>query len=391
MRKLFRENKQLFLYIAISNFLLIFGFRIWQVTFNNFAVEAVGIGPEGVGWVQSIRELPGLLTFLVAFLALLFSELRIMGISIILLGTGLILTGYSASIPMLLAATLIMSFGFHFFGPSTKGVVLMSIDTSRTPRVLGQLKSLGAVASVLATATVYLLATRLGYQSLFYLVGVLVIAGGVLLLIFGGGDSDRLPNRRHIVFRRRYWVFYSLAFLMGSRRHIFTTFAIFLLVSEYHITIETTAVLFLVNSLINIYAYSLIGGLITKLGERLILTVAALLLIPAFLGYAYVSYVPVLFVLFVLDNVLFGSRMAVTTYLQKIAQTQEEITTNLSMQTTINHISAVIVPVIGGTVWVVFGAQAPFLFGVAIASLTLLLAQFVNTEPTSTKPDQAAT
>ncbi len=42
---------------------------------------------------------------------------------------------------------------------------------------------------------------------------------------------------------------------MGSRRHIFTTFAIFLLVREYGISVQTTATLFLVNSLVNIFAF----------------------------------------------------------------------------------------------------------------------------------------
>jgi predicted MFS family arabinose efflux permease len=70
--------------------------------------------------------------------------------------------------------------------------------------------------------------------------------------------------------------------------------------------------------------------------------------------------------------------LALTTYLQKIAVSPEELTSNLSLQETINHISAVVVPVIGGTIWAAFGSQAPFLAGLVIALLSLLLARRIR-------------
>jgi predicted MFS family arabinose efflux permease len=281
-----------------------------------------------------------------------------------------------------------MSFGFHYFNPSNNGVVLMSVDKARAPRFLGQLRSLGALAAVVATGAVYLFASRIGYGGLFLLVGGLVIVGGLVLFPMGKGHHG-LPERRRVIFRKRYWLFYTLAFLMGSRRHIFTTFAVFLLVSKHGIRVETTATLFLVNALINTYAFQLIGRLVARLGERVVLTVAFAGLIPVFLGYAYVDYLPVLYVFFVIDNVLFGCNLAMTTYLQKIAVTQEELTSNLSLQDTINHTSAVIVPVVGGTVWALFGFQAPFLVGVGIAATSLILVQFIRTGSAVAVPVEA--
>jgi len=375
---MFGSNRRLFSYLVISNVLLVFGHRVWQVMFNNFAVEKIGVGPEAIGWIQSVREVPGLLAFFLAFVALAFSELRIMALSIVLLGIGIILTGQSTTIPFLLLATLVMSFGFHYFGPSSNGVILMSVDRERTPKVLGELKSLGEIAALAATGTVYLFAERTGYRNLFLAVGTLIVLAGLLLFPLGKGEHG-LPLRRKVKLRREYWLYYALAFLMGSRRHIFTTFAIFLLVSKFKISVSTTAILFLINSVVNIYAYQLIGKLITRVGERTMLTVGFVMLIPIFLGYAYVNVLPFLFFLFVLDNILFGLNMALTTYFQKIAVSPEELTSNLSVQTTINHISAVAVPVLGGTVWVLFGYRAPFLAGVAIAVVSLVLTQLIRT------------
>jgi len=378
MKTLFRQNKQLLFFLLVANLLHTFGHNVWRALFNNFAVERIGVGADAIGWIQSVRELPGLLAFVVAFLALIFKETRIMAVSLIFLGLGIIFTGQATTISFLLVATLVMSLGFHYFNPGNNGLILMSIEKEETPKVLGQLKSLGAIAAVLATGTVYLFVGSLGYESMFMIVGSLVAVGGVILFIVGKRGHS-LPSRRKVRLRKKYWLFYALAFLMGSRRHIFTTFAPFLLVQAYGIDVKMMSLLLLINSLLNIYVFQQVGKLVARFGERTVLTLAFAALIPIFLGYAYIAILPVLCVLFVIDNVLFGFNLAMPTYLQKIAVSPEELTANLSLQETINHISAVIVPVVGGTIWILYGAQAPFLAGVGIAAVSLLLAQLIRT------------
>jgi len=381
MNALFRQNKQLLFFLLVANLLHAFGHNVWRAMFNNFAVERIGVGADAIGWIQSVRELPGLLAFVVAFLALIFKEMRIMAVSLILLGIGIIFTGQATTISFLLVATLVMSVGFHYFNPGNNGLILMSIEKEQTPKVLGQLKSLGAIAAVLATGSVYLFVGSLGYESMFMIVGSLVAIGGVILFIVGKGGHS-LPSQRKVRLRKRYWLFYALAFLMGSRRHIFTTFAPFLLVQAYGIDVKMMSLLLLINSLMNVYVFQKVGTLVARFGERTVLTFAFAALIPIFLGYAYVGILPLLCVLFVLDNVLFGVNLAMPTYLQKISVSPEELTANMSLQETINHISAVIVPVAGGTIWILFGAQAPFLAGVGIAAISLLLAQLIRTGDT---------
>ena len=380
MSEMWKENRRMLVYLVVSNFMLFFGFRVWQAMFNNFAVEEMSVGPASIGWIQAVRELPGLMGFLVGFLALFLSEVRIMALSVILLGVGTFLTGQATDIPFLLASTVVMSFGFHFFYPTNNAVVLMAVDKQHTPKALGQLRSLAAIASLAATGAVYLLAESWGYRRLFMVVGGMVAVGGLLLLPLSNAQGG-LPPRRRIILRRRYWLYYLLSFLMGSRRHIFTTFAIFLLVREYRISVQTTATLFLVNSLINTYVLQLVGKLVSRLGERLMLSVAFGTLVFVFLGYAYVTYLPLLFVLYVIDNVLFGFNLALVTYFQKIAVTPEEITSNLSVEQTINHIAAIVVPVLGGAVWQLFGSRAPFLAGVGVVLISLALTQFMRTPP----------
>jgi predicted MFS family arabinose efflux permease len=377
MKLLFADKRRTLIFLIFSNFLLYFGFQVWRTMINNFAVEEIGIGPASVGWLQALREVPGLMGFLLGFLALFISEVRIMSLSVILLGMGIFLTGQANDIPFLFVSAVVMSLGFHFFVPCNDGVILMAIEKEQTPKTLGQLRSLGAIAALTGTVMVYLLAEGWGYRTLFTVVGGLIALGGFLLLPLGSAQEG-LPSRRQVVLRRRYWLYYVLAFLMGSRRHIFTTFAIFLLVREYGISVQTTAILFIVNSVVNVYALQLVGKLVGRLGERLMLSIAFGALGFVFLGYAFVTYLPVLLVLFVLDNILFGFNLALTTYFQKIAITQEEITSNLAVQQSINHIAAIMMPVIGGTAWELFGSQAPFLAGVGIAFASLALVQFMR-------------
>jgi predicted MFS family arabinose efflux permease len=216
VRELLEKNRRMLVYLVASNFLLYFGFRVWQTLFNNFAVEELGIGPAGIG-----------MGFTLGFLALILSEIRIMALGVILLGAGLMMTGQSEGFLFLIVSTMVMSLGFHFFYPTNNAVVLMAVDKRDAPRTLGQLGSLNAIAMIVATGAVFLLADPLGYRTLYMIVGGLILVGGLALLPFKGA-KEGLPPRRQVVLRRRYWLYYTLSFLMGSRRHIFTTFAIFL-------------------------------------------------------------------------------------------------------------------------------------------------------------------
>jgi MFS family permease len=387
-----QDLRRLFRILFVANFFLYLGFNIWQAVFNNFAVEEMGIRADQIGLIQSVRELPGLMGFLLGFLALWLSEMRIMGFSVLLLGAGLVLTGWANSFGMLTVSTLVMSIGFHFFYPSSQSVVLMGFSKEEAPKTLGRLGSVAAFASVISTLAVWVLVDGLqvgplnipgwGYRTLFYAMGGVVMAGSLLTLRNGRQSTQGAQRpQRKVTFRRSYWLYYLLTFLMGSRRHIFTTFAIFLLVQGHGIHVRQTATLFLINNLISTYTVAQLGRLVARFGERKVLTVNFIGLIGVFLGYAYITSLPILYVLFVLDNVFFGFSLAVDSYFQKIAHSPDEITSNVSMAQTINHISALVVPVLGGILWEKVSPSATFLAGVMIVVVALGLVQFIRVQP----------
>ena len=386
-----KEHKRLFITLAVASFFLYFGFNVWRAIFNNFAVEEIGVTATQIGLIQSLRELPGLLGFTLGFLVLWLSEMRVLGLSVLLMGVGMAMTGWANGLGLLILGTMVMSFGFHYFYPSNSSVVLMGVGKEDTPKMLGLLRSVSSAAAVAGTAVVAIFVIGLdigpisipawGYRTTLWVTGGVVMVGSLLVLRNGfvaGKGVQR--EKRKVVFRREYWLYYSLTFLMGIRRHIFTTFAIFMLVSVYEIPVSWTATLLLVNNLISTFSSAGLGYLVARFGERKVLTVNFLGLIGVFLGYGYTSFLPLLFFLFILDHVFFGFNLAIESYFQKIALSPEEITSNLGMAQTINHVSALVVPVLGGILWEQVSPSAPFLLGVLVAAASLILVQFMRTE-----------
>ena len=387
-----KDSKQLLRTLFVANLFLFLGFNVWNALFNNFAVEEIGISATQIGLTQSLRELPGLLGFLLGFVAIWLSEMRIMGLSVLLLGLGLVTTGWANGLGSLILGAMITSIGFHWFYPSSNSVVLMGVGKEEAPEVLGRLRSVAAFAAVLGTLIIWLFVegaqigpvsiAAWGYRNTFYVVGGVVIVGSFFALR-NGRRQGKLLQRRKVIFRRDYWLYYLLTFMMGSRRHIFSTFAIFMLVQIYGISVRETALLFLANSIVSTLILPQLGKLVARFGERRVLSFNFVGLIVVFLGYAWVPNLPVLYTLFVLDNIFFGFNLALESYFQKIAHTREEITSNVSMAQTINHVSALVVPILGGILWEQIAPSATFMAGVGIAIISLVLVQFIRTQPVS--------
>jgi len=382
------SKKSLIPRLILGNLFLFFGFTVWRSLFNNFAVEELAVRADQVGLIQSVREVPGLLGFWLAFLALVLSEMEVLSLSTVVMGLGLIATAWAESWSTLIVGTMVTSIGFHAFYPNSSALVLKVSEGRETPRLLGIVRAVGALAAVAATILVLLAVKTWGYRRLFIIAGLVTLAGG--LAIWRRERREEGRERQRIVFRRRYWLYYALTFLMGSRRHIFTTFAIFLLVKKHGLPAQHTALLLLVNNLLGMFVFRYLGELVGRFGERWTLTGNFLLLIGIFLGYAYLDSLIVLAAFFVLDHLLFGFNLALQSYFKKIAVSAEEVTSNLSMAQTINHVAAIFVPLLGGLIWEMYGSEVTFLCGAGIVAVSLILTQFMGEMRTAAAQPAAA-
>ncbi|MFH1373731.1 MAG: MFS transporter [bacterium] len=358
--------------ITFSSIVIWIGFYVWRIMFNNYAVEVFDASPTGVGLIQSVREIPGLLAFGVGLLALWLNESRIAALSIIAMGLGLIICGLSPTLLMLGLATVLMSFGFHYFEPTNSSQLLLLSDSNELGRAQGRLYSFESMAGLVAAGLVLVLTLWLSFRQTFYLIGIVITIIGIYLTV--ALPSNRAASeRRRIRIKKQYWLYYTLSFLRGCRRHIFTTFAIFLLIRNHGLDITAVAAVMLVNNLITIFTNRLIGSFSDRLGERVVLVSCSFLLVFIFCGYAYISYLPLLIGLYLVDNILFGSSIALKSYLRRISPPQD-LTGCLSFGMTANHVTAIFVPVMGGVAWSLFGYQVTFIAGAAIVLVDMLFA-----------------
>ncbi|MCA3957615.1 MFS transporter [Vibrio vulnificus] len=370
-----------------QNFLLLISiivpiaFSTWMALLNNFVIEKAQFDGADIGLLQSVREIPGFLAFTVVFVLLFVREQRFMLISLAMLTLGTALTGFFPSLFGLLATTLLMSTGFHYFETLKQSLSLQWLSKEEAPEMLGKLVSIGALASLVTYGAIWLLLEvwQLSFQMVYLLAGgvgfVLVM---VMAFAFPQFQTTVVQNKK-LVLRKRYWLYYALTFMSGARRQIFTVFAGFLMVEKFGYSAADITLLFLANYLFNFLFAKRIGRFIGVVGERKALTFEYVGLIFVFVGYALVQSAEWAAALYIIDHLFFALALAIKTYFQKIADPADMAST-AGVAFTINHIAAVVIPVTFGVIWLVSPASV-FYIGAFMAAISLLLSFNIPAKP----------
>ncbi len=375
-------------WLAAANFAFGLAFGIYQTIFFNFIGQDLGISPHQLGLLETVREIPGLLTVGIAALVMTVAEPVVGAAALLLLGVGYVNYFYIDGIPSLILFSLVSSVGFHMWMPISSTLALRLSRVTEQGSRMGRLRAVAAVANLAGIGLVALVAGVSGLRPLFVVAGMIAIAGVLLVLRVQGVPRTRRPPR--ILVRRAYWLYYALTFLDGARRHIFMTFALFLLVRDYGSPVQTIAILSFINGVVSIAAVYQFGRLIDRFGERRILMVAYGALALVFIGYAAIPVLGVLFVLYVLDNLFFSADTGVTTYLGKIVVDPADIRPSLVTGMTVNHIAAVIIPITGGVLWEAYGHWVPFVGGAILAVASLALSSRIRVHVGEAAPSPVA-
>jgi hypothetical protein len=372
----YRENP-MYRYLLLLVIASAIGFQGWRTLFNNYAVDVVGVNGFQIGVIQSVREIPGFLTFFVIYLLLVIKEHRFAALSIVMLGGGVFMAGIFPSFGGLVFTTVVMSVGFHFFETTNQSLSLQYFDHTRIPRVLASFKSYGALTNITVGAIIWVISRYLPMQDLFYLFGGILVLVGLFALTRDPVDKTKPPQQRKLILRKKYWLFYTLNFLAGARRQIFVVFAIFLLVEKYGFSVQHITILFVLNNIMTFFLSPQVAKAIHRFGERTMLTVEYASLLLVFLGYGLIEDKNVATAMYLVDNLFFSFSIAINTYFQKKADAKD-IAPSMAVGFTINHIMAVIIPVFGGLLWM-YNWRIPFIAGAGIALTSLIFAQFVKT------------
>jgi MFS family permease len=372
-----KQNK-MYRYLVVLSIASTIGLESWLTLFNNFAVEAVALEGNQIGLIQSVREIPGFLALLVVFVLLVLKEHRLSALAIIILGLGMAVTGLLPSYSGLIISTLIMSFGFHYFDTTRDSLTLQYFDEEKSPWVFGKLGSLASITNIGVGILIFGIAPLLSFTQLYLFIGGLIMAAGIWGMSQNPTSSSLPPQRKKMILRKKYRLFYFLTFMAGARRQIFMAFAVFLLVKNFDFSVREVTTLFVINNVINYFLCPLIGKSIIRFGERKMLSLEYASLIFIFLAYGTVQSKMIIVILYVLDQVFYNFHIAIQTYFQKIAD-PGDIASSISVSFTINHIAAVALPAIGGVLWMI-DYRIPFVGGAVFSLVSLLAVQKIRTQ-----------
>ena len=356
-------------------------FAAWQTLLNNFAIERVDFTGREMGILQSLREIPGFLAFGVVFLLLIIREQKLAYISLMLLGLGTALTGFFPSVIGLYITTVIMSIGFHYYETLQTSLALQWTDQSNAAETLGRLIAAGSFASIITFGLIWLGddLLQLDYQWIYLIMGGLTLIIAAIAWLGFPLFPQKTEQHKHMVLRKRYWLFYILTFMSGARRQIFVVFAGFLMVEKFGYSVSQIALLFLINAAINVFLAPRIGRLIARIGERRALLIEYAGLMLVFCGYALVEEAWAAGTLYIIDHLFFAMAIALKTYFQKIAA-PEDIASTAGVSFSINHIAAVVIPALFGLVWLTSPALV-FYAGAAMAATSFSLSLLVPEAP----------
>lgn len=379
---IWRRPRTLLFLMAIA---MPLSFATWSALLNNFVIEVADFDGGDIGWLHTVREIPGFLAIGVILVIMVMREQVLALLSLALLGVATAVTAWFPTMGGILFITLFSSIGFHYYETVNQSLQLQWLRKEVAPQVLGWLIAAGSGATLVAYVLIVMTWEALGlsYNTVY------MASGGVTLLIvaycalaFPQFESPN-PQVKKFILRKRYWLYYALQFMSGARRQIFVVFAGFMMVERFGFEVHEVTALYLINLVANMVIGPVFGRAVFKFGERNTLTFEYIGLVVVFLLYGGIYWfgwgVLLASILYVVDHMFFAMALALKTYFQKIAD-PGDIAPTAAVAFTINHIAAVFLPAGLGFLWLV-SPGAVFFLAAGMAATSLCLALLIPRHP----------
>ena len=350
--------------LASAVFLNRFGQGLMGGARTNFFIETLKLTGGQVLWLEGIRELPGLSLIFIAALTMRLPLSRRAGVSLFIMGIGYALFALVKSYMALLAVAVAASLGMHMWFPLYSALAMCLSTKEQAGRVLGALRSVEGLASLAGMGILVIISKFLEAMSLslrvYYIVGsVFIVAAAILVAKLPTNIGATETEQPRMLLKGRYWLYYVLTFLQGSRKQVLGTFGTLVLVDTFGLRVWNISSLLLVSSVVNMLTAPYVGHLIDRLGERKTVSLSYVLLTACCIGFAVVRRVWPLALLLIVIKFLVMFGMGLSTYVRRIS-TPEELTATLSAGISINHITSVAMPLMAGSLLPVIGYEGIF-------------------------------
>ena len=141
--------------LGISIFALNLALGVHMSTWMNFLKEDLGLSVQAVGVVESIREVPGLISVLLVALLVAFAHSTAAGICLIVFAFGM--AGYFlvTGVPSLIIVSVLWSLGFHVWLPFSNSMILDTAPRGREGAHVGNMRSVGYAAMFVGLVVVF--------------------------------------------------------------------------------------------------------------------------------------------------------------------------------------------------------------------------------------------
>jgi len=371
--------------LLLMAFAMPLAFATWSALLNNFVIEVADFTGVEIGWLHTVREIPGFLAVGVIALIIFIREQVLGLVSLLLLGAATAITAYFPSLGGILTLTMLSSIGFHYYETVNQSLQLQWLPKDRAPQVLGWLVAVGSAAALLSYSLLVVTwrAFDLSYATVYMLGGGATVLIAIYCMVVFPQFQAPDPQLKTFVLRRRYWLYYALQFMSGARRQIFVVFAAFMMVERFGFDVHEVTALLLINFVANMILAPFMGRAVHRFGERATLGFEYIGLIVVCLLYGGIYYfgwgVALAATLYVVDHIFFALAFALKTYFQKIADPRD-IAPTAAVAFTINHIAAVFLPAGLGYLWVV-SPGAVFGLAAGMAATSLMLALMIPRHP----------
>ena len=361
---------------------------ITSSTFNNFLNDVYHLNETWRGLVEFPRELPGALLILV-FAALAFiSDVRMASLGMFFASLGMFGLGLlSPSFAPMLIWMVILNLGTHIFLPLAPGIGMSLSKQEEFGVRLGRYNAYCLAATMVGYLFVlvgfnYL---KFNYTSLFIIAGICYLMAAVTFLFMHKPGKQAVKKPR-FVLKKKYTIYYLQSITNGARKQIFLTFAPWVLIKIYHLGTPTFAIMGFIIAFVSIGTRTIVGRAIDRLGEKVVLSAEAVLLILLCMAYAFSANIfPVSIAViitagcYIIDNSLNAVEMARSTYVRKIADNPEEVVPTLSTGTSFDHVVSMTIPFLGGLVWAATSYKMVFVLASLIAVSNLFLSFKMDT------------
>jgi predicted MFS family arabinose efflux permease len=388
-----RGPRELVLFV-VATLVLGIAYSLVDSTYNNLLNEKFPLTGYQRSFLELPRELPGFLVVFVSALLWFLCSRRLAAVSLVLGAAGSFLIGFaSPSYANMVIWLFILSMGQHLYMPLAPTIGMELARVGKTGQRLGQLNAVRNLATILGSFLVVLGFKYLGFT---FRLTYAIAAGGLMvaaLLMFSMTPEKTQPPKMYLQLHREYRLYYILNVISGARKQLFLTFAPWVLVKIFGQPTQIMATLYTIGGMVGVLFQPFLGWAVDHLGERIVLASEAVILVFVCFGYGFARFLLpegtallVVFVCFLLDQMIFSVGMARSTYMKKIALQADDIQPALTAAVTIDHVFSIAAALIGGVIWNAFGFQYVFLLGVLIALINFIVALQVQLPKIKTSP-----